>query len=621
MAVQEIIRLGGLLYNKFVGINATLVQTSWGEIKTKNLMNIRKHITLSVLLLAALVVFGIALVSSVVSVTASKQESQVTEEFGSKRKLKQRKFKDMPIVVHKVRNIDAEESEWFRTLEIEVKNVSNKPIYYILLNIEFPDVSPPVNAPSNALTGFPIWYGDARFSRGSELATPEDVSLKPGETYAFKIPAPRVQGLETLKKHRRLTSEAIKNLVISFVSVSFGDRTGFTGGKFWDARKSLSLIKPPEDSLIQKVNWMKTPVTVQRACGSSGCFPYSIAPPQNGSGFICSDGVDQICPYAHAFEDPTQPCTLIIQEYFPCGVQPEGCYNDTIDQVASASCPGATPTPTPTPSPTPTPQPTPTPDPHDPLGECRPRPPFVFPPNSRECQDTYGELYTLNPLNGKCCPNFGGGGSQCPEAFNPSPQPQCPELDPGCLVDCGPGSPILIDVVGNGFSLTDYNGGVGFDLNADGKNGWLSWTSADTDDAWLALDRNQNGTIDNGQELFGNFTAQPDLPQGEQKHGFLALAEYDKVENGGNADGRINRQDGIFSSLRLWQDTNHNGISEASELRTLPELDVRAIDLDYRESRRVDEHGNQFKYRAKVRDARGASVGRWAWDVFLRTAP
>lgn len=41
------------------------------------------------------------------------------------------------------------------------------------------------------------------------------------------------------------------------------------------------------------------------------------------------------------------------------------------------------------------------------------------------------------------------------------------------------------------------------------------------------------------------------------------------------------------------------------------------LELDYKESRRTDQHGNQFKYRAKVKDVRGAQMGRWAWDVFL----
>jgi hypothetical protein len=169
-------------------------------------------------------------------------------------------------------------------------------------------------------------------------------------------------------------------------------------------------------------------------------------------------------------------------------------------------------------------------------------------------------------------------------------------------------------MTGNGCRFTDAPRGVDFDINSDGRKERLSWTVADADEAFLALDRNGNGLIDDGAELFGNFTAQPATPD---PNGFIALAEFDKSNNGGNEDGMISANDAVFSSLRLWEDLNHNGASEPAEIHSFADYSITAIELKYRTSNKSDMYGNVLRYRAKVHDLRGPSAGRWMWDVVL----
>jgi hypothetical protein len=191
--------------------------------------------------------------------------------------------------------------------------------------------------------------------------------------------------------------------------------------------------------------------------------------------------------------------------------------------------------------------------------------------------------------------------------------------DPPVTDACGccerSNSPIVIDLSGNGFAFSCADNGVAFAISGQGLPAkWVAWPDSN-DDAWLVWDRNGNGLIGDASEMFGNAT--PCLTGGLCENGYVALAELDDDGN-----GWIDRGDFHFSDLRLWVDANRNGLSEPWELQSLDSAGIVALDLEYRESRRIDRWGNDFRYMSRVRIARSQGAGfRRSSDVYLTTKP
>lgn len=124
----------------------------------------------------------------------------------------------------------------------------------------------------------------------------------------------------------------------------------------------------------------------------------------------------------------------------------------------------------------------------------------------------------------------------------------------------------------------------------------------------LPLDRNHNGVIDDGSELFGNHTRGANDTTAAS--GFEALAVFDA-----NADGAIDAADPIWSSLLLWTDRDHDGRSQQSELQRIASSVVTGVSLDYRMVGRRDEFGNVFRYEGTAYLQHGV---RHIYDVFFR---
>lgn len=136
--------------------------------------------------------------------------------------------------------------------------------------------------------------------------------------------------------------------------------------------------------------------------------------------------------------------------------------------------------------------------------------------------------------------------------------------------------PLAIDLNGNGIETV----GIGttpilFDHNADGIRTGTGWVKAN--DAWLVLDRNGNGLVDSGRELFGVDTllsGTPGIDAVYASTGFQALATLNS-----NGDGLFNASDGAFNQVQLWQDLNQDGISQSTELFTLAQKNISSISL------------------------------------------
>ena len=128
--------------------------------------------------------------------------------------------------------------------------------------------------------------------------------------------------------------------------------------------------------------------------------------------------------------------------------------------------------------------------------------------------------------------------------------------------------PLALDLDGNGIAFT--KNGAYFDLGTDGFAERATWIGKG--DGLLALDKNNDGKINNGSELFGDAMRKKDGTLA--KDGFDALADYDL-----NKDGKIDAADDVYSKLRVWVDANGDGVTDDGELKTLAELGIKQLNL------------------------------------------
>jgi hypothetical protein len=169
-------------------------------------------------------------------------------------------------------------------------------------------------------------------------------------------------------------------------------------------------------------------------------------------------------------------------------------------------------------------------------------------------------------------------------------------------------SPLILDLDGDGVETISKTAGIHFDHDGNGFAETTGW--AGKDDGLLIWDRNGNGKIDNGGELFGNHTR---LANGTKAaNGFAALAELDV-----NRDGRIDSNDAAFAELRVWKDNDGNAVVSDGELLTLNDAGVQSLGTTYATQSQIDAQGNQHLQKGQY--TRTDGISRTLTDVWFAT--
>ena len=163
--------------------------------------------------------------------------------------------------------------------------------------------------------------------------------------------------------------------------------------------------------------------------------------------------------------------------------------------------------------------------------------------------------------------------------------------------------PIVVDLNGDGFVVNGLDSGAYFDENCDGVRERIEWPGSS--DALLAFDKNGDGLVSDGSELFGSFTVLPDGSRAGS--GFAALTAFDE-----NRDGLIDSNDPVYSKMGLWIDRDGGGVCSAGEFVSLKDAFVRSVSLNAREDgsgRKVSDVG--------FADGRVVSAGEFSFKTCL----